>query len=81
MLRYGLLIALCAVGIAKCELQTDIGVITVNDVNEYLRLNPEATILDTLDKSGSPRSQIRYTLGRRVSGMWKYFPEFPLPGQ
>lgn len=72
MLRYVLLVALCAVGIANCELQTDIGVITVNDINEYLRLNPEATILETLDKNGMPRSQIRYTLGRRVSGMWKY---------
>lgn len=72
MLRYVFLVVLCSVGVINCELQADIDVLTVQNVTEYLLQNPDNKLLQTMVKNDAVRSQIRYTLGSRVSGKWKW---------
>lgn len=70
---YVLLAVLCSIGAINCELEAGIELITVPNITEYLMQNQNEKLLQTLQKSDAVRSQIRYTLGRRVSGEWKYF--------
>lgn len=70
MLRYVLVAALLSVGVANCEIQFDFDVIAVQNFTEYLMQNPDVKLLQPLEKSDVARSQIRYTLGRRVNGKW-----------
>lgn len=68
MLRYVLVAALLSVGIANCEIQFDIDVLSVQNFTEYLMENPDVKLLQPMEKSDLARSQIRYTLGSRVNG-------------
>lgn len=65
---YVLLAVLCSIGAINCELEAGIELITVPNITEYLMQNQNEKLLQTLQKSDAVRSQIRYTLGRRVSG-------------
>lgn len=40
----------------------------VSDLTTYLRENPELEVIGELERSGSNRIPIRYTLGKRVAG-------------
>lgn len=71
MLRYVLVAALFSVGVANCEIQFDFGLVTVQNLTEYLMKNPDVKALQPMEKSDVARSQIRYTLGGRVNGKWK----------
>lgn len=71
MSRYVLLAVLCCVGVIQCELrelQANIEVLTVQNVTEYLSRNQGVKLLQTMEKNDEVRSQIRYTIGRRVNG-------------
>lgn len=68
MLRYVLLAVLCTVGAINCELQADINVFTVQNVTDYLLQNENVVAFQSMEKSDSVRSQIRYTIGGRVTG-------------
>lgn len=68
MLCYVLLAVLCSVGAINCELEAGIEVVTVPNISEYLLQNQNVKLLQTLQKSDAARSQIRYALGRRVTG-------------
>lgn len=71
MSRFVLLAVFCFVGVIQCEieeLQADIGVLTVRNVTEYLLRNQDVKLLQTMEKNDEVRSQIRYTIGRRVNG-------------
>lgn len=68
MLFYVLLAVLCSVGAINSELANGIEVISVPNITEYMTQNPNAKLLQTMIKSDAVRSQIRYTIGRRVNG-------------
>lgn len=68
MLSYVLLAVLCSVGAINGELESGIYVITVPNITEYMMQNPNAKLLQTMQKSDAVRSQIRYTIGGRVNG-------------
>lgn len=80
MLRFVLLAVLCCVGVIDCGTQSDHGVITVQNITEFLQKNPDATKLvgpcdNDEDNSSSSSSSddddddldnvFRYTLGCR----------------
>lgn len=69
MLSYVLLAVLCSIGITRCELQPNIDVVTIQNVTEYLLQNRDAKLLQKMEINDVERSQIRYTIGRRVNGM------------
>lgn len=48
---------------------SNIDIITVQDATEYFQKNLNQSFV-RLQKTVLPRNQIRYTLGRRVSGKW-----------
>lgn len=49
------------------ESAADFDLVVVEDIDEYLKENPEVKLLQKLERFEN-RVQIRYTLGSRVSG-------------
>lgn len=73
MLRFAVLAilfaAICAAPTTEEPSSSELDVVAVESIDDYLALNPELELVDQLEKEEiSNRQQFRYTLGKRVAG-------------